>query len=228
MPAVECSMDRFRRKFFNSRLSVVVPLLLLLLLPACQQRSSQEEERGVLGKGSTTGQDNPLVIRHRLRTAVKDGWKAEVWLNGSWLVPWRPVNICLRLTPEDKSTNKVPRVKVQLAIAPEKDGSDARKSEVEPHFGECAAMEKCREQAMIENGWRGKTEQFRRGEVTQFPPRGPCWQTVIRDAFKSNQDNLGTVSFESGDYVLKVTVILEGGPEFRFEEMRLTIRPLRN
>src|SRR5262249_44532034 len=141
-----------------------------ITLPACEKGAPMEE---IIIDG-----DNPRAIKHRLRSAVKGGWKAEVWLYGSVEVPANPIPFTLRLTPEDKKTDKVPKVNIHLLIA-RPGGKPVREVTVEPKLLECARLKKHEEQTLIEDGRVGKTEQFRRGEVEKFPPPWPCWETTL-------------------------------------------------
>jgi hypothetical protein len=201
----EVAMHTFQATVIRSRVLVLPTILLAAALPACERSGPVKEQVIDLNK--------PLVEKHRLRSAAKGGWKGEAWLYASIFYPGVPVNVSVRLTPEEKKTKKLPKVKVHLAIAPNKGGGAVRKADVEPQFSDCATMKNREEYTIADDG---------SGKVEQFPPPGPCWEVKISDPFKADARNPGTVSLPEGEYVVTTTITLEGGPELRLEPVRVT------
>ncbi len=182
----------------------IVALIVGAGIPACERSRPVQE--------TATSSDNPFVVKHLFRTAIKEGWKCEAWLWASLISPSEPVAGAVRLTPEDKKTSRLPKVKVQLVIA-HQGGKVAREADVAPTFLDCAKMKKRQE----------STYERRKGDkVESFPPPGPCWELAITDPFKSD-GRLGGTPFEPDTYLLTLDVTIEGGPRFRFDNIPVTI-----
>src|SRR5262245_23302506 len=105
----EAIMANICRATIGSLFSGIVALIMGAGIPASERSEPVQE--------TATSSDNPFVVKHLLRTAVKEGWKCEAWLWASLISPSEPVAGAIRLTPEDKKTSRLPKVKVHLVIA---------------------------------------------------------------------------------------------------------------
>jgi hypothetical protein len=163
---------------------------------------------------STTRNDEILIVKHRLQTTAKAGWKAEAWLDGSSYPGYYPIDVWIRLTPEDPQVKQLPKVKVQVLLALVGAVKPIRQALLEPEFQECAKMKKRKETILT----GGKDQP-----ILNFPPKESCWETIIRDPFKSDRLADATRPLEIGSYTLKVEAMLQGGPALALEAMPIRV-----
>lgn len=154
-----------------------------------------------------------LTVKHEWRIASEAGWKGEVWVDGSQAPVWYPLDVWLRFTPEDKGIKELPKIEVRLRLRAEKAREAIREGSVVPEFQECSTMKK-RHEITYDHRTRGW------GPRTSFPPEGPCWETRIKDPFKSDRRSSGTTPLDPGEYLLDVEATLVDGPQFKFEPIR--------
>ena len=156
-------------------------------------------------------EDDYLTVKHHYQNTTKEGWKLESWLLSQGDPVWYPVDVFLRFTPE-KKTEQFPKVKVHLEIS--QNGKVVRKGDFEPEFQECAKMKKRRE-TVFQPGLEGP--------ITRFPPKEPCWETSVKDPFKSDRRYPNTGSFQPGDYLISGELLIEKGPQFKIEPMEVIL-----
>jgi hypothetical protein len=159
-----------------------------------------------------TGNGGDFEVRHRLRTSSVEGWKAEVWLWGSTFTTSSEVDVNVRLTPENQELKAMPIIALHLAISKKREKMAVRQASPKADWQECAKMKKHREKTFEDGKW---------GKTVDFPPKGSCWEATITDAFKSDRRLPGTTLFEAGDYVLEITIEIDGGPKFHFENIEI-------
>lgn len=151
-----------------------------------------------------------MTVKHCYHVAAKDGWKVEVWLSGAEDPVWYPVDVWIRLTPEDEKKT-APKMKVNLQIQ-RKGGEGLRKGEFAPPLEDCATKPKCKEY-IYKDGF---------GPAKDFPPKERCLEACLLDAFKSDRRKEKVVSFEAGSYEITGQIALEPGPKLAF-----TLPPLK-
>jgi hypothetical protein len=180
-----------------------VPLIILFSVLSC-------EKEGPLKK-IVIKEEDPLEVKHSYQKLHKDSWNAETWLWGSVEPVWFPLDVVVRLTPDDKGGD-LPKVKVHLEIL--QNGVAVRKGDFAPEFQECAKMKKRRE-TIYEPNLAGK--------VTQFPPKEPCWEATIKDPFKSDRRYPNTTPFEPGEYLITGGISFEKGPQLKIGPMKVKL-----
>ena len=156
-------------------------------------------------------EDDDLWVKHEYQSKSSDGWKLESWHLGTRAPVWYPLDVWLRLTPE-KKIDSFPKVKVHLEIS--LNGKVIRKGDFELEFQDCAKMKKRRE-TVFQPGLEGP--------VTRFPPKEPCWETSVKDPFKSDRRYPNTGSFQPGDYLISAELLIEKGPQFKIEPMEVIL-----
>ncbi len=152
-----------------------------------------------------------LEVKHSYQKTQKDGWRTETWLWGSVAPIWYPVDVVVRLTPDDTGAN-LPKIKVRLEIL--QNGMVVRKGDFKPEFQECAKMKKRRETIYQPN---------LSGAVTKFPPKEPCWEATIKDPFESDRRFPNTTPFEPGEYEITGQIEIEKGPQFKIGPMKVKL-----
>ena len=154
--------------------------------------------------------DVPLRVRHSLKTATKDGWKAKAWLTGSAIDFGDFAGINVRLTPEKKNFDNFPVVQVRLKIT-QISGKIMQEASHTPQFEECAKMKKCKEVTRIDGEFSPT--------ATDFPPAEPCWQAVMEEKFGLDKIPKSNSKQARGKYLMSVEVSIEGGPRILLEDM---------
>jgi len=181
---------------------LVLPTLMATSVIAC---NGSDQVKTVVISGE-------LYTRHQVQSASTDGWMCEVWLNAASFDGADRISISVRLAPP-KSGGKTPKVKLKLKAAQADTGKIAREATAEPDFQDCAKMPVGQEVS-------GQDGQFN-GSPVDFPPKGPCWQATALDPFRVSVRYAGT-PLEAGNYLLGVEVLVEGGPSFTFEKIRIS------
>jgi len=156
-------------------------------------------------------EDDYFLVKHEYQSKSSDGWKLESWHLGTRAPVSYPLDVWLRLTPE-KKTDSFPKVKVHLEIS--LNGKVVRKGDFEPEFQNCAKIKK-RKETVFQPGLEGP--------VTRFPPKEPCWETSVKDPFKSDRRYPNTASFQPGDYLISGELSIEKGPQFKIEPMKVKL-----
>ena len=162
----------------------------------------------------TRTEEDWIEVKHRCRTAKAAGWKAELWLSASFFRHFDPIDVSVRLTPDDEHLRTLLRVKVRVALAKEVGGKAIREARFEPTFVECAKMKKHKEQEMgVNHG----------GPIVEFPPPNRAWQTTIQNVLSNDSRVAGAKDLEQGNYVLNVEISLDKGPTFSFDDIPFLI-----
>ena len=91
--------------------SALLTLILSCVLLGCSERPTVTAQ-GVAGDDWFKTGNDVFVTKHRWRTSTADGWKVEVWLPGSGQSGYYPVDVSLRLTPENHGLKSLPPVAV--------------------------------------------------------------------------------------------------------------------
>lgn len=157
-------------------------------------------------------EEDAVMVRHNLEVLSDKDWKAEVWLSTPMLLVDHELYVWVRLTSLNEKEEKLPKVKVHLAMVHAKSRTKWRETELDPHFQDCSKMKKRKEVSHTNGVW---------GEKTDFPQQQGSWQTIIEDPFPFDPVPGGTKRFEEGEYWLKATVSLEDGSTFRFPDIRV-------
>jgi len=146
-------------------------------------------------------EEDHLMDKQRLRTVAKEGWKGEAWMDGSSCPVYYPVYVWVRLTPDAEDDPRLPKTVVHLRLI-QADGAVVRQVQLEPQFQQCAKMKPRKETT-----YEPETRTW--GPITTFPPKGPCWEAIIRDPFQSDRRRAGAAPLPAGDYLLSVEVSLD-------------------
>ncbi len=183
--------------------SVILGLIVLFVFSAC--------EGGRKVENIVIKEEDYLMVKHCYQSKSNDDWKQECWHLGTRAPVWYPLGVWLRLTPE-KKIDRFPKVKIHLEIS--RNGKVVRKGDFEPEFQQCSKMKKRRETIF---------QPSLEGEITRFPPKEACWETTIKDPFKSDRRYPNTTPFEPGEYHITGEVSLEKGPQFKIGPMKVTL-----
>ncbi|MBI2804258.1 MAG: hypothetical protein HYX68_04645 [Planctomycetes bacterium] len=164
--------------------------------------------------------DLPIIVKHDLQTIHVNGWKIQRWVAPSSGSVGVSVDVWIRVTPLGKSQKLPPNVIAQLKLR-HNDPKISRDASVSPIFQECSKMPKRIEYAR----WGQDC-----GPEEKFPPKELCWESTIKDPFRSNTVmDPGATRLSDGAYDLDVTVDLglEKVKPFVFSPIRININSKR-
>ena len=195
--------------------SCILPFFLTFLgiLPMGCGRAPAEREVTING-------DETLLVRHSWQCVNDELWKSELWVNATLIDIRDPIEVFIRLTRHRLILGERPQSKVALRWVDRATSKVVLEASGLPSFVECSKMKKGREV-----NFQDTNKEW--GKILAFPPKEPCWQTLLGDPFNTDGRHQGTNQFKYGEYALFVDLTLEDGSSFIFEPVHISVKPRR-
>jgi hypothetical protein len=154
---------------------------------------------------ATLTSDDDVLVKHRARTANKDGWKVQTWLEASLFRESAPIHVWFRTFPP-ASIDSAPKATAHLKLL-QQDKTVVQERTIALRLKDCAKMEPRRE---IENESDG---------IANFPPKERCWEGAAAYAFSGPAKPVA-----AGTYLVIVEIAVENGPKIEFAPASIEIR----
>jgi hypothetical protein len=161
--------------------------------------------------------DGPIVTKQNFRTMEKEGYVVEVWTAGMHGVP---ISMGFRVYMKDKATAAVPNVNLALVLK-RIDG---------PENPQIEKFSPTMRRTLIEGGYY---ENIRIDEKQTLERKGKftgqagVWEVDLESPFKPDSRKNEQMPIGPGKYNLSITVAIDGGPTFAFENIPYRIRRSR-
>lgn len=189
----------------------LVPALLVLLAAGCSRADVENLVSQPKGKPMAPKTDKgPVFGKHNFRTAEKDGYKVEVWMNGMTGLS-NPIGAGYRVyLPEDAEVEP-PEVVARLVL---------QKKEVKDVFLE-ATLQPILKKTAIEGGYWEIVQVDAETYVERkekFSGMKGVWEIMLDDPLKTIDPKKGNI-VPPDYYTLAIQIAVKNGPAFQFDNL---------